>query len=69
MSRSTCAADRPPSGNGSASVLSADNSRQMWVPPGFAHGFLVLSESADFVYKCTDYYNPAKRTDSGLERS
>jgi dTDP-4-dehydrorhamnose 3,5-epimerase len=30
----------------------------LWVPPGFAHGFLVLSESADFVYKCTDYYAP-----------
>ena len=41
------------------SVLSADNRLQMWIPPGFAHGFLVLSESADFVYKCTDYYNPA----------
>jgi dTDP-4-dehydrorhamnose 3,5-epimerase len=41
------------------SVLSADNKLQMWIPPGFAHGFLVLSESADFVYKCTDYYNPA----------
>lgn len=40
-------------------VLSAENRRQLWVPAGFAHGFLVLSESADFVYKCTDYYNPA----------
>ncbi len=39
-------------------VLSADNKRQFWVPPGFAHGFLVLSEVADFEYKCTDYYNP-----------
>lgn len=39
-------------------VLSADNRRQLWVPPGFAHGFLVLSDSVDFVYKCTDYYNP-----------
>jgi len=39
--------------------LSADNHRQMWVPPGFAHGFLVLSESADFLYKTTDYYAPA----------
>ena len=38
--------------------LSADNHRQMWVPPGFAHGFLVLSESADFLYKTTDYYAP-----------
>ena len=38
--------------------LSADNKRQMWVPPGFAHGFVVLSESADFLYKTTDYYAP-----------
>ncbi|AEF24016.1 dTDP-4-dehydrorhamnose 3,5-epimerase [Pseudomonas fulva] len=39
--------------------LSADNKRQMWVPEGFAHGFLVLSEFADFLYKTTDYYAPA----------
>lgn len=39
--------------------LSADNKRQMWVPPGFAHGFVVLSASADFLYKTTDYYAPA----------
>jgi dTDP-4-dehydrorhamnose 3,5-epimerase len=38
--------------------LSEDNQRQFWVPPGFAHGFLVLSESADFLYKTTDYYAP-----------
>lgn len=38
--------------------LSADNKRQMWVPPGLAHGFLVLSESADFLYKTTDFYVP-----------
>ena len=38
--------------------LSADNHRQLWVPPGFAHGFLVLSDSADFLYKTTDYYAP-----------
>ncbi len=38
--------------------LSADNHRQLWVPPGFAHGFLVLSESAEFLYKTTDYYAP-----------
>lgn len=37
-------------------VLSAENKAQMWVPEGFAHGFLVLSESAEFVYKTTDYY-------------
>ncbi|MCO7593513.1 MULTISPECIES: dTDP-4-dehydrorhamnose 3,5-epimerase [Pseudomonas] len=39
--------------------LSADNHRQLWIPPGFAHGFVVLSESAEFLYKTTDYYNPA----------
>jgi len=39
--------------------LSEDNHRQLWVPPGFAHGFLVLSEVADFLYKTTDYYAPA----------
>ncbi|WP_431274085.1 dTDP-4-dehydrorhamnose 3,5-epimerase [Variovorax ureilyticus] len=38
--------------------LSEDNHRQLWVPPGLAHGFLVLSESADFLYKTTDYYAP-----------
>ncbi|BBL69908.1 dTDP-4-dehydrorhamnose 3,5-epimerase [Methylogaea oryzae] len=38
--------------------LSAENKRQLWVPPGFAHGFLVLSESAEFLYKTTDYYAP-----------
>lgn len=38
--------------------LSADNKRQLWVPEGFAHGFYVTSEEAEFVYKCTDYYNP-----------
>ncbi len=39
--------------------LSEDNHRQLWVPAGFAHGFLVLSDSADFLYKTTDYYAPA----------
>jgi dTDP-4-dehydrorhamnose 3,5-epimerase len=38
--------------------LSAENKKIFWVPPGFAHGFLVLSETAQFVYKCTNYYNP-----------
>jgi dTDP-4-dehydrorhamnose 3,5-epimerase len=38
--------------------LSAENKRQLWVPEGFAHGFLVLSESAEFLYKTTDYYAP-----------
>ena len=39
-------------------ILSAENKKQMWVPEGFAHGFLVLSESAEFLYKTTDYYSP-----------
>lgn len=39
-------------------VLSADNHKQLWVPPGFAHGFVVLSESAEFLYKTTDYWYP-----------
>jgi len=38
--------------------LNEDNHRQLWIPPGFAHGFLVLSEIADFLYKTTDYYSP-----------
>ena len=38
--------------------LSAENKRMFWLPPGFAHGFVVLSESADFLYKATDYYAP-----------
>ena len=39
-------------------VLSADNHLQMWIPPGFAHGFYVLSDYADVIYRCTDYYAP-----------
>ena len=38
-------------------ILSAQNKRQMWIPPGFAHGFLTLSETAEFLYKTTDYYS------------
>lgn len=45
--------------------LSAQNHRQLWLPPGLAHGFLVLSETADFEYKCTDYYDPS---DEGVLR-
>ncbi len=41
-----------------ATVLRAENKEIFWVPPGFAHGFLVLSEKAEFVYKCTSYYAP-----------
>ena len=42
-----------------AVVLSEENKTQLWVPPGFAHGFVVLSDTADFEYKCTDYYDPS----------
>jgi dTDP-4-dehydrorhamnose 3,5-epimerase len=40
-------------------ILSEENQHQLWVPPGFAHGFLVMSEIADFQYKCSDFYAPA----------
>ncbi|HGG7759618.1 TPA: dTDP-4-dehydrorhamnose 3,5-epimerase [Neisseria meningitidis] len=50
--------DSPTFGHWVGEVLSADNKRQLWVPEGFAHGFYVLSDEAEFVYKCTDYYNP-----------
>ena len=40
-------------------ILSEENKTQFWIPPGFAHGFLVLSDTADFEYKCTDYYDPS----------
>ncbi|HEK0907537.1 TPA: dTDP-4-dehydrorhamnose 3,5-epimerase [Pseudomonas putida] len=49
----------PTFGKWVAARLSAEDHRQFWIPPGFAHGFVVLSESADFLYKTTDYYNPA----------
>ena len=40
-------------------ILSADNKKQLWIPPGFAHGFVTLSDSAEFLYKTTDYWAPA----------
>ena len=40
-------------------VLSAENKKQIWIPPGFAHGFYVISESAELLYKCTEYYDPS----------
>ncbi len=39
-------------------MTSEDNKKQFWVPPGLAHGFVTLSDTADFEYKCTDYYDP-----------
>jgi dTDP-4-dehydrorhamnose 3,5-epimerase len=48
----------PSFGRHVAERLSAENFAQLWIPPGFAHGFLVLSDEAEFVYKCTDYYDP-----------
>jgi len=48
----------PAFGRWTGAELSADNRRQLWIPAGFAHGFLVLSDSADFLYKTTDYYAP-----------
>lgn len=47
----------PTFGRWAGEVLSARNYRQMWIPPGFAHGFYVLSGSADLLYKCTEYYD------------
>jgi dTDP-4-dehydrorhamnose 3,5-epimerase len=48
----------PTFGQWAGCLLSAVNKRQFWVPPGFAHGFVVLSDTADFLYKTTDYYAP-----------
>lgn len=48
----------PTFGKWAGVILSAENKRQFWVPEGFAHGFYVLGDGAEFVYKCTDYYNP-----------
>ncbi|EOC1348778.1 dTDP-4-dehydrorhamnose 3,5-epimerase [Cronobacter turicensis] len=49
--------DSPTYGVWEAVILSESNKRQFWIPPGLAHGFLVLSDIADFEYKCTDYYD------------
>ncbi|MCY1271256.1 dTDP-4-dehydrorhamnose 3,5-epimerase [compost metagenome] len=49
----------PTFGKWTAVVLSAENMKQIWIPPGFAHGFLTLSETAEFLYKTTDYWHAA----------
>jgi dTDP-4-dehydrorhamnose 3,5-epimerase len=51
-------AGSPTFGQWVGAELSADNHHMLWVPPGFAHGFLTLTDDVDFVYKCTDYYAP-----------
>jgi dTDP-4-dehydrorhamnose 3,5-epimerase len=48
----------PTYGQWASVILSEDNKKQFWIPPGLAHGFLVLSDVADFEYKCTSYYDP-----------
>ena len=48
----------PTFGHWAGVTLSGDNHRQLYIPPGYAHGFCVLSETADVVYKCTDFYHP-----------
>ena len=50
--------DSPSFGRWLGEVLSAENRKQLWIPPRFAHGFLVLSETAEMSYKCTDYFHP-----------
>ncbi|MNQ84738.1 dTDP-4-dehydrorhamnose 3,5-epimerase [compost metagenome] len=56
--------DSPTFGQHESVLLTGENKIQFYIPPGFAHGFCVLSETADFQYKCTDYYDPAD--ESGL---
>lgn len=50
--------DSPTYGKWEGVILSSDNKKQFYIPPGFAHGFVVLSDTAEFTYKCTDFYHP-----------
>ena len=50
--------DSPTYGQWVGEILSAENKKQLWIPPGFAHGFLTLSDTAEFLYKTTDYWSP-----------
>ncbi|NDL62313.1 dTDP-4-dehydrorhamnose 3,5-epimerase [Acerihabitans arboris] len=50
--------DSPTYGQWEGVLLSEENKKQFWIPPGLAHGFVVITDVADFEYKCTDYYNP-----------
>lgn len=50
--------ESPTFGRWAGATLSETNQHQLWIPPGYAHGYLVLSDVADFEYKCTDYYDP-----------
>jgi len=53
-----CRLDSPTFGQWESVILSGENKKQFWIPPGFAHGFQVLTDSTDFEYKCTSYYDP-----------